>query len=350
MTPTRPEDRSDTLVRIVRNGVVESTHRGSLVIVEEEAVAFHRGDPERLVFYRSTAKPIQAIGVVTSGAADTFGLTPAEIAIASGSHDGAPEHVDAARSILAKAGIDESALQCGGHWSGDAEAAAWQRAERAATKGTSGVAAPPEPLRVFSNCSGKHAAMLATAKHLGAPLATYRDPAHPVQRANLAHVAALCGLAPDAVKIAVDGCGAPTFAVPLSAMARSLARLGAPDRLPGPVASACRRITEAMRAHPEMVGGSKRFDTDLMRAARGRLVAKGGAEGVHGFAVPGRALGFAIKCDDGSDRGYRAVVLEMLRRLGVLSEEDARTVADRHAPAILRNFAGETVGRLEVAV
>jgi L-asparaginase II len=330
--------RSTPFVRVTRSGVLEASHVGSLAVVEDDVVTMRRGDPDRRVWFRSTAKPIQALGVVLSGAAQAYGLTDAEVALCCGSHSGMPEHVAGTRSILAKAGIDESALQCGGHWSSDGATAAAQRGQ---TK---------EPLRVFSNCSGKHAGMLATAKHLGAPLGTYRDPSHPVQRAILGHVAALCGVAPSDVGIAVDGCGAPTFAVPLVAMARGFARLGAPDRLPAPVAAACRRIADAIRAHPEMVAGRKRFDTDLLRTAAGRVVCKSGAEAVQAVAVPSRRLAFAVKCDDGADRGYRPVVVELLRRLGVLSEAEAKGLADRHAPAVVTNFAGETVGRLEVVV
>jgi len=297
-----------------------------------------RGDRHRFVYYRSASKPLQALEVVLAGAADAYGLAPHELALAAGSHNAEPRHVEAARSILAKAGVEESALACGGHRSIDPDTAFAQRRDRV----------PLTP--ILSNCSGKHAAMLAAAKHRGDPLDGYLDPDHPVQRAIRDHVAAFAGLEPASIQVGLDGCGAPAFAVPLEAMARSIARFGAPDAdVPGPRAGAARRIGDAMRAHPEMVAGHERFDTDLMTSTGGRVLAKAGAEGVHVVAVPERAIGIAVKVDDGSDRGYRAVVVELLRRLGVLADDVADGLRERHGPAAIRSLAGAPAGRLSLA-
>jgi L-asparaginase II len=171
-----------------------------------------------------------------------------------------------------------------------------------------------------------------------------------VQRRVLDAVARFAGLASSEVRVAVDGCGAPTFGVPLVAMARSMARLGDPRDLPAEDAAAARRVGEAMRAHPEMVAGRQRFDTDLMRAAGGRAIAKAGAEGVHGVSVPDRSLGMAVKVEDGSDRGYRIAVVEVLRRLGVLDDAAAAALLDRHASPTVRNWAGAAVGTLEAVL
>jgi L-asparaginase II len=329
---------SALLVRVTRGGALESSHHGALAVVEGESLVRTRGDVGRLVFYRSTMKPMQAIPLVASGAADRFGLTAAELALAAGSHSGAAEHVEGTRSILRKAGLDESALCCGGHWSGVPEVHLQQRA------------VSETPLAVFSNCSGKHAGMLATARHMGLPTEGYLRPDHPLQQEILSRVAECAGVPVAEVLTAVDGCGAPTFAVPLAAVARSFARLADPSALPEPSAAALRRITRAMCDHPEMVAGRWRFDTDLMLAGKGRLVAKAGAEGVHAVVVPDRRLGMAVKVDDGSDRGYRIVVVEMLRSLGILGDADADLLLDKHAPRVVRNWAGDPVGTLEAVL
>ncbi len=328
---------SETLVRVTRGGLEESFHTGAMALVEDGRLVLARGDPERVVFYRSASKPLQAIELVRCGAADAFGLSAAEIAIAAGSHNGEPRHLAAARSILEKAGIPESALKCGGHRSGNADVAFVQRRD--------GVPVTS----ILSNCSGKHAGMLAAAKHRGDPLDGYMEISHPVQQAILDHVAAFAGLRRDLVHAGIDGCGAPALALPLVAMARSLASFGAPAALPRPLADAALRIGDAMRTHPEMVAGEERFDTDLMLAAKGRVIAKAGAEGVHVTAIPDRRSALAIKVDDGSDRGYRAVVIEVLRRLSVLADTDADELRARHAPAMQKNLAGRPVGRVEPA-
>jgi L-asparaginase II len=329
---------SDPLVRVLRGGIEESLHRGALVVVERGATTVVRGDPRRLVYYRSASKPLQAIEVVVSGAADRFGLSPEELAVACGSHSAEARHLEAVRSLLGKAGVPESALRCGGHPSIQRDVAFEQRRD--------GVALSP----IHSNCSGKHAAMLASARHRGEPLDGYLDAKHPVQASIRSHLAAFCGIAPEDVRAGRNGCGAPTWAVPLGAMALSVARLGHPEGVAPPLAEAATRIADAMTAHPAMVAGTGRFDTDLMEGAKGeRVIAKAGAEGVHAVSVPGRALGMAVKVDDGEDRGYRAVVVEMLRRLGVLEDAEAAALRDRYAPETVRTVAGEPAGTLALA-
>lgn len=323
------------LVRVRRGGHAESEHRGAVALWDGARLTASLGDPKRLTFYRSSSKPLQALVGVHGGAADAFGIAPRELALATGSHSGDRVHVEAARSILAKAGVPESALGCGGHWSIDPDVAYLQRQ------------AHPRAVSVLSNCSGKHAFMLAGAQHARLTLHDYLAPDHPHQRRIRADVAAFAGVPVEQVAVTIDGCSAPTFAVPLEAVARSVARLADPIDVPEPAANAARRLVEAMRAHPEMVAGEGRFDTELMRAAQGRLVAKGGAEGVHVVAVPGRSLGLAVKVDDGSDRGYRLVVIEILRRLRLLDDAAAATLAEKQGQKTQKNFAGRAVGDLE---
>lgn len=331
-------DPAVPLLHVLRGDVLESVHRGAVVVARGGEIELARGDPAWVVFYRSTSKPLQALAGVTSGAADAFGLTDEELAVAAGSHSTRPEHVATVRGLLAKAGLEESALRCGGHYAFDPAERKRQQAET------------DTPLPVWSNCSGKHALMLATAKHLGLPLEGYLDPAHPVQVEIRRHVALLGGIEPAAVGVGVDGCSAPAFAVPLGAMARSLARLGRPEGLPDDVAAAARRIGDAMHAHPFMVGGPGRFDTDLMESSAAHLLAKAGAEGVHATAAPEHGLGLVVKSEDGSDRGYRLVVLATLERLGLLTAAEAAGLRTRQCDPVVRSLRGQGVGRLEVVV
>jgi L-asparaginase II len=329
-------ERAVPLLRVRRGGHEECLHRGLVAVWAGERLAAALGDPHTLTFYRSSSKPLQALAGVSSGAADALGISTAELALATGSHSGAPLHVTAARSILAKAGVPESALGCGGHWSIDSDVAHQQRAAAAT------------PASVLSNCSGKHAFMLAAAKHMGATLHDYMAPAHPHQQRIRADVARFAGLPVEQAVVTIDGCSAPTFAVPLAAMARSIARLAEPSDLPEDSARAARRLVDAMRAHPEMVAGEGRFDTELMRAGQGAFVAKGGAEGVHVVAAPRLALGLVVKVADGSDRGYRLVVIEVLRRLGLLGDGPAQALAEKQGHKTQKNFAGRAIGDLEV--
>lgn len=329
-------ERSVPLLRVRRGDHEESLHRGFVAVHSGERMLGVLGDPGALVFYRSASKPLQALAGITTGAADAFGLVPAELALATGSHNGAPVHVAAARSLLAKAGVPESALGCGGHWSIDPEVAQQQRV---------GWTRPPA---VLSNCSGKHALMLAGSQHLGAPLESYLSAGHPLQQRIRSELGHMAGVPAEEVRVAIDGCGAPTFALPLAQAARSVAMLAAPEGLPAPLGAAVLRTVEAMRAHPEMVGGEGRFDTELMRAGKGAFVAKGGAEGVHMVAAPSKGLGVLVKVADGHDRGYRLVVLALLQRLGLLEAAAAEALAESQGSRTQENWSGTVTGELEV--
>lgn len=326
------------LVRVLRGRTLESVHRGSFAVWSQGGVVRQAGDVLRPVFYRSTAKPFQALVTVTSGAADRFGLSERELAVATGSHNAAPAHLEAVKSILQKAGLTQSQLGCGGHLSINPQESARQLREL--KPGSTDYPA------IWSNCSGKHSCFLAAARALDAPTANYLEPAHPVQQAVRSHILAFAGLEGEDVPSGTDGCGAPIYAVPLRSMARSLAMLGAPQGLPDELADAATRVCSAMSRNPEMVAGDHRFDTELMLAAKGGLVAKGGAEGVQGVAVPRLGLGMAVKVDDGADRGYRLLVIALLKDLGLLGPAAAEELAERHGRT-LKNHAGKVVGRVE---
>jgi L-asparaginase II len=330
------------LVEVRRGPIVESRHRGHLAAVDDvgNLVAF-TGEPETVTYLRSSAKPFQALPLVTSGAADRFGLTEVELAVACGSHSGQDLHAETVAGVLRKIGLDESFLKCGVHEPFDCETA-----ERLRARGE-----PPGLLR--NNCSGKHAGMLALAQHLGTPPETYDQPESPVQRAILRAVSLLSGVAAEDVVLGTDGCGVPVFGMPVRAMALMYARLAAPPaEFDETTRRACVRLMAAMTAHPEMVGGTtERFDTEVMRAARGRVVSKIGAEGVYTAGVlpceawP-RGLGLALKIEDGEDRRARStIVIESLRQLDVLDENALGALAP-YSSFPVKNHRGEIVGEI----
>jgi L-asparaginase II len=307
------------LCEVVRSGVVESRHRGSLVVLDPEGEpALALGDVERPVLPRSSLKPLQAVAMLRAG----LRLDGARLALACASHSGEPAHVELCRSVLATAGLDESAL--GNPPALPLGAAAMEALLRAGGHADA----------VHHNCSGKHAAMVATCALRGWPLAGYLEPGHPLQRAIRATIEDLAGEPVGAT--AVDGCGAPAFAISLTGLARAFAALAAAA---GDGAEA--RVAAAMRAHPDVVGGTGRVVTELM-AAVGGLVAKEGAEGVcAGALADGRA--FAVKVEDGARRALAPVVSAVLARWDVA--EDA--VGHWVAPIVLGG--GEPVGALRAA-
>lgn len=335
----------DHLVEVWRGPIIESRHSGHLVAVDGNGRHIcSLGLPETVTYLRSSGKPFQALPVVFSGAADRFGFSEQEVAIACGSHNGEPVHVETVRSMLRKIGLPESALNCGVHepYSVDVARDLIRRQE--------------PPAAIQNNCSGKHAGMLALAKHLGAATETYDEPTNPVQQMILQTVSDFSGVPVSEVVVGTDGCGVPVFAIPVSAMALMYARLVSPaPNIPAEVRYACKRIVNAMISFPIMIGGSKdRLDTELIRAGAGRLISKIGAEGVYTIGVlPSpewpQGIGFALKVEDGDDRRARPpAVIDALRQLGVLSETDLQTLSN-YSPAVISNRRGEPVGEARAA-
>ena len=333
------------LVEVWRGPIVESRHRGHLIAEDGDGkTVASLGSPETVTYVRSSGKPFQAIPLIVTGAADHFDFTDREIAIACGSHSGEAIHVETVRSMLQKIGLEETDLRCGVH-----EPFSVDVARELARTGQ-----PPSVLQ--NNCSGKHAAMLAVARHVGAPTESYDDPNNPVQRAIAKTVSQFSDVPLDEIAIAVDGCGVPVFGISVRAMALMYARLVAPpDDFDAPTRKACARIVKAMIDYPEMVGGSKnRLDTELMRAGRGRLISKIGAEGVYTVGVlPGeewpRGLGLAVKIEDGDDHRARPpAVIEALSQLGVLRDNDLAELA-AYSPTPITNRRGERVGEARAA-
>lgn len=330
------------LVEITRGAIVESRHRGHVAAVDGKGrLIAHLGDPGTVTYLRSSAKPFQGLPLVVSGAADRFGFTESEVAIACGSHSGEPLHTAAVLSMLDKIGLKPEALKCGIHEPVSVAAARELRARG------------EEPNALHNNCSGKHAGMLALALHLGAPTEGYDQPDHPVQLSILEAVAQFSGMPVGDIAIGIDGCGAPVFAMPVSTMARMYADIvNPPESFDAATRAACQRIVAAMTAYPEMIGGtSDRLDTELMRAGKGRLISKVGAEGVYTIGVLPCAewpsgLGLALKIEDGEDVRSRPVaVIESLRQLGVLRDESLAAVAN-YSRFPVHNRRGDEVGEV----
>ncbi|MGE0213009.1 MAG: asparaginase [Parvibaculaceae bacterium] len=315
------------LVEALRGGAVESRHRCAYAVSDGEGrLVASAGDVARPVFPRSAIKAIQALPLIESGAADAFGFTDEEVALACASHNGEPEHVRVAGAMLAKIGLTEDALECGPHWPGD------QRAARAlAAKGE-------RPRRIHNNCSGKHAGMLAVARHLSVDPKGYTGRGHPVQQAVERALGELTGVETAACPCGTDGCSVPTWAVPLKNLAHAFARLACGQR------PAARRIFLAVAAHPFMVAGTDRFCTRLMEAVP-RAFMKTGAEGVFCAAVPHAGLGLALKCDDGASRASEVAVAAVLARLQVWTEEE-RGKLDGFTRVTLSNWDGLEVGEV----
>jgi L-asparaginase II len=332
------------LVEALRGGIVESFHRGALAVVDAGgAVHTALGDIERPVFPRSAVKLLQALPLVASGAADALRLTDEELALACASHGGEAPHVRTAAGMLAKAGLDVSALECGTHWPYQ------EAAQRALAR------ADATPGALHNNCSGKHAGFVCLGCTMrgdtdaAAFVRGYVHPDHPVMREVTAALQAATGFDLATAARGTDGCSIPTYAIPLRHLAHAFAKVASGQGLAPDHARAATRLRRAIAAAPYMVGGSGRLDTRLMQHFGERVCCKVGAEGVYCAALPELGLGLAIKMDDGNTARAAEVVLAALLHTLLRAEgadaEFLRGVWD----APLRNGNGIEVGRLRIA-
>jgi L-asparaginase II len=328
-----PRDVRVLDVVVTRGNAVESRHRVHAAVVNADGLLLEGSrDPELPVWWRSCAKPFQVMPLLRSGGLDALGWGVEQLALTCASHGGEPEHVALAGRMLESLGLEEGDLACGPH---DPLSA---RGVRLLTQ------ANERPSRLHNNCSGKHAAMLARARQLGVPTEGYERAEHAVQQDCRDAVAQWCGLPPQDVGVGVDGCGVSVFCLPLANMALSYARLvhaAAQGDAPS------RRVVSAMTTHPFLVGGSDRFDTLLMEACGGNVVAKIGAEGVHTFAIVDRGLGFALKVEDGAPRAQFPAVLALLDAHGALPKPIPDALRD-FVQRSVRNTRGEAVGVVTV--
>jgi L-asparaginase II len=331
MVMREAKSANPVLVEITRGALVESSHRGAIAVADAEGkLLLALGDVERPVYPRSAVKLMQALPLVESDAADAFGLSHEELAVACASHSGDRVHLDAVRSLLAKAGLDESSLACGVHWP----------VSETATRAL--IEARRQPQAIHNNCSGKHAGMLAACVQLGLDARGYERPEHPIQVMIAGIISETCGVALTQGGMGIDGCSLPTWSLPLGALAHGFARLATGKDLAPARARAAERLFAACFAAPTLVAGEGRFDTMVMRALPPRVFVKGGAEGVHCAGLPALGLGIALKIDDGAKRGTERALAEVI---AALLPEARRALADQ-LDGELRNWRGIKVGRI----
>ncbi len=335
------------LVEAVRGAMVESQHRGSAAVLDASGrVLMALGDIERPVFPRSAVKLLQALPLVASGAADAWGLTDEELALACASHNGEALHVATAASMLAKAGLDAQALECGAHWP-YLDTASRALLQRDAT-----------PTALHNNCSGKHSGFVCLGCHLsGAADAAgrrgfvrgYLQPEHRVMREVSAAIGAAADTVLDDQPMGIDGCSIPTYALPLRAMALAFARVAAGTGLGPSLQTAALRLRRAIARAPFMVAGTGRFDTAVMQRLGERVCCKVGAEGVYAAALPERGLGVAIKCDDGNNSRACEVVMAAVIEALVRLDDDERLFIQGKSHLKLSNWRGIEVGALRAS-
>ena len=333
----------DSFVEVHRGSFVESRHKVHAVVVRPDGTAVaHTGDPALVTFWRSAAKFFQAAPLVATGAADALGLGEEELAIACASHNGEVRHVDVAGRLLARSDSSVDDLHCGAHPSLNEDLARMQMCGE-------------EPLsRLQSNCSGKHAGMLALASHNKWSKSGYEKAEHPVQRAVRGEVATWTGVAEPKVGAAIDGCGVPTWALPLGGMALAYARIAAAatGASNGPVPerskAAVTRLVKAVQAHPFLIAGTGRLDTELIEATGGKIVAKVGASGVYCAALLEPRLGLALKVEDGNTRALAPALMGLLDAL--LPGAVGGGGLDRWRRQEVHNSNGVAVGEIRARV
>jgi L-asparaginase II len=358
------------LVELTRGGIVESLHYGAFSVVDSRGnlLASH-GDPDLITFPRSSEKPLQALPFLEINGDQYFKLSEKEIAILCASHIGSEDHISVIHDLQKKTGVSEKDLQCGIHPPSDREAQL--ELERTHQQ--------PTPNR--NNCSGKHTGMLAHAWLRKFPKENYTNPEHPLQQLILASFADMCNVEKHDVITGIDGCSAPNFAVPLKSFALAFARLVDPEGLSELRAAACSRIIHAMTTYPEMISGPNRFDTELMKLGKGKIIAKAGAEGYQAIGLvkgwlskDSPAIGIALKVSDGDTADFQEVmhsqfdgdepfhlsehdtavrarpcaVVELLRQLGALDEASLQGLK-HHAARPIYNWRKTVVGEIRPA-
>jgi L-asparaginase II len=338
MTSASAPSANPIVVEVTRGGMVESSHRAAVAVVDAAGTVVKAwGDVERPVYGRSALKPLQALPLIETGAAERYGLGDAEIALACASHSGEPRHVELVTRWLARIGCGVDDLECGSH----------MPLHEAAVEAL--ILSGRKPDARYNNCSGKHAGFLTTSRHLGEATKGYIRYEHPVQQRILGVFEQLTGLRLGDAPRGIDGCGIPVIGIPLGHIAMAMARLADPDDHVPPVrAAAAKRVLAAMASEPFLVAGSGRFCTKVMEVAGAKVALKTGAEGVYAAALPTLGLGVALKIDDGASRAAEVAMGRVLRELKLLTADEERALADALAPAI-RSRAGRETGSVRIA-
>lgn len=325
---------STKLVNVTRGNLIESSHKGHVAVVDAKGqLLYYAGDPNAKVFARSSMKPIQAIPIVETGAADHYEFSDADLSLCCASHNGEKMHTDRVVSILGRAEMEDTCLKCGTH------IPRWQETYKEL------ILEGKDVTPLYNNCSGKHSGMLATAKHMNEPIENYYDLQHPVQQRILAAVSEMTDYPKEEIEIGIDGCGVPVHGVPLERLAFGYAKMAKPDDLPETRRNAIKRITKAMVTSPEMVGGTDRFCTDFMRVGNGRFIGKAGAEGVYCIGDLETGIGIAVKIEDGNGRAVYPAAVEVLKQLNLITENQIEELSEHYRPK-LRNARNEVIGEL----
>ena len=330
-------EANPVLVTVSRGAAIESRHRGAAVVVDGRGKIVHAwGDIEHAVFPRSAIKPLQAIAVIETGAADAYGLGDAELALTCASHSGEPKHADTVKAWLERIGLGVEHLECGAH--PPYYAPAHEAMIRAGQK----------PTAAHNNCSGKHSGMLSASHYEREATKGYIKLDHPAQQRWIKVVSEMCDVDLRRAPVGIDGCSIPTIATPIVAMARGMARLATQSGLHAERAAAAKRVMAAAIARPDLVAGTGRFGTVVMEGTGGRILLKGGAEGVYCGAIPSMGLGIALKIDDGAGRAAEAATAAVLRHIGALNDADWTALAQACRPT-LSNWNGFEVGEITAA-
>jgi len=331
-------DHTTKPVKVFRGDYIESTHDVHIAVVSAKGnLLAYFGDANRLTFARSSMKPFQALPVVESGAMEMFGLTERELSLFCASHSGEPFHRQTVAEVLEKINLSEEDLQCGTHVPRDRES----YHELIKSGG--------ELTPFYSNCSGKHAGMLAGCVAQNYATRTYRELNHPYQQQIIDYIAEISGYSRERIATSVDGCSVPVHRIPLYHLALAFGRLAKPsDWKQGGDArqKALNRVSDAMTDYPDMVAGTSRFDTDLMKAYQGRIVAKGGAEGVHCFGDKKTGIGVALKVDDGNARATNVAAMHVLKALKIGNQAIYAELSD-YSNAPVLNARDEKIGVIE---
>ncbi len=322
------------LVDLWRGQLVESSHHGRVAVIDADgAVVFSAGNIDAPIFPRSAVKAFQALPLIETGAADKYGLTNSEIALACASHSGDEMHVAAANSMLTKAGLDAGALECGIHWPMDVKVAG----ELAASG--------KKPGALHNNCSGKHAGFLCTCCAQNDHILGYVEAEHKTQRHIRDVLSDITGVKHTTDTMGIDGCSIPTYAIPLKSLAYGFARFVTGQGLGLERAKAAKRIVSAIATSPEMIAGKGRFDTEIMKIFGHEVMLKLGAEGVYCGAIPSLGLGIALKCDDGTIRAAEVMMAAVIKKY-LNSNKVHRTEFTALASPVLKNWNGIEVARL----
>lgn len=325
------------LVEVRRGEVLESFHRGVICIVgHDNRILYSVGDVQQICFPRSALKFFQQIPLLCSGAVEHFGFTEKEIALFCGSHNGEHTHVDTVRGILAKIGLDESALLCGPQMPTLRE----DQYEL--------IKADLQPQRIHNNCSGKHAGFLAYCVYRNWPTDNYIDPAHPLHQEILDVIADFHEYPKAQIQQGVDGCSAPIFAFPVFNQAVAYKNLVYPARFSEAVQKACKTMVDAIVKYPEMIAGKKRYCSDLMRLSEGKLIGKTGADGVYSIGIRDLNYGICIKVDDGKMGPQYNIAQAVIEQLGILSEA-ANSRLRHYVHHENRNFGNMVTGETVVS-